>query len=123
MLVLGYLTVDLAPPTPPCLGCGSCCFSTLETYVRVDGADHSRLGERVDELTQFIGNRCYMRMHEGHCAALIVDLDTQSFVCSAYANRPAICRDLQRCSPECAGEIHEKGERPRALLRVLDARR
>ena len=81
-----------------------------------------RLGERGDELTVFIGNRCYMKMLDGHCAALVIDLDTRSFVCSAYANRPEICRSLQRASPECAGEIHEKGERPGTLLRMLDAR-
>ena len=80
------------------------------------------MGERADELTRFIGNRCYMKMSEGHCAALVIDLETHSFVCSAYEQRPAICRDLSRGSPECAGEIHEKGERPAALLRVLNAR-
>ncbi len=110
-------------PTPPCLGCGSCCFSKLDSYVRVNGDDHARLGERVPELTLFIGNRCYMRMHEGHCAALLIDLDTRSFVCSVYEQRPEICRELQRGSPECAGEIHEKGERPGALLCTLNARR
>ena len=91
--------------------------------MRVDGADHARLGERVEALTLFIGNRCYMRMHDRHCAALVIDLDTRSFVCSVYETRPGICRDLQRGSPECAGEIHEKGERPSTLLRALDARR
>ena len=117
------LTLAQALPTPPCLGCGSCCFSRLETYVRVDGDDHLRLGGRAEELTLFVGNRCYMRMFEGHCAALVIDLNTRSFVCSAYENRPEICRELLRCSPACAGEIHEKGERPGTLLRVLDARR
>ena len=107
---------------PPCLGCGSCCFSKLDTYVRVHGDDHVRLGDRVDELTVFIGNRCYMKMVDGHCAALLIDLDTRSFVCSAYAKRPEICRTLQRSSGECAAEIHEKGERPGTLLRMLDAR-
>ena len=122
MLRLSDLTLAQAVLIPPCLGCGSCCFSKLETYVRVQGADHTRLNERAEELTLFIGNRCYMRMAEGHCAALVVDLDTRSFVCSAYENRPEICRTLARGSPECAGEIHEKGERPAALLRMLDAR-
>ena len=80
------------------------------------------MGERAEQLTQFIGNRCYMKMFEGHCAALVIDLDTRSFVCSAYGERPAICRELSRGSPECAGEIHEKGERPSTLVRVLGAR-
>jgi Fe-S-cluster containining protein len=122
--VLRSALLPIAPalPTPPCLGCGSCCFSKLDSYVRVSGQDHTRLGERVAELTLFIGNRCYMRMAEGHCAALIIDVNTSRFVCSAYENRPEVCRELERGSPACAGEIHEKGERPAALLRVLNAR-
>jgi Fe-S-cluster containining protein len=105
--------------TPPCLSCGTCCFSTLANYVRVDGADHLRIGEHVDELTVFDGNRCYMRMAAGHCAALVVDAITRRFVCSIYGTRPGICRDLSRGSPACQGEIHEKGERPPALLHQL----
>ena len=108
---------------PPCLGCGACCFSHLANYVRLDGADHSRLGLAVDELTHFDGNRCYMNMHEGHCAALVIDLATRQFVCSIYETRPATCRDLERGSPACQGEIHQKGERPPLLMHSLLARR
>jgi hypothetical protein len=50
--------------------------------VRVDGFDHARLGARGDELTVFIGNRCHMTMHDGHCAALVIDVTTRRFVCS-----------------------------------------
>jgi uncharacterized protein len=113
------LTADDAPP---CLACGSCCFSKLATYARIDGSDHARLGDRVDELTVFIGNRCYMKMHDGHCAALAVDVVTRRFVCSAYETRPAVCRELERGSPACRGEIHEKSTRPVAFIRLLDAR-
>lgn len=108
---------------PACLDCGACCFSKLATYVRVDGADHARIGDRADDLTVFDGNRCYMRMSEGHCAALVVDLATRRFVCSIYDTRPAVCRDLLRTAPACRGELHEKSERPIALLRALDSRR
>jgi uncharacterized protein len=87
--------------------------------VRVVGSDHERLGERAFELTHFIGNRCYMKMAFGHCAALSVEVTTGRFVCSAYEQRPDVCRDLERASPECRAESHEKGERPRALLHVL----
>jgi hypothetical protein len=73
------VTPELAPP---CLGCGTCCFSALATFVRVDGFDHARLGARGDELTVFIGNRCHMTMHDGHCAALVIDVTTRRFVCS-----------------------------------------
>ena len=109
--------------TPACLGCGVCCFSTLPNYVRVHGADHARIGERVEDLTHFDGNRCYMDMCEGHCAALVIDLGTGQFVCSIYETRPNTCRDLQRTSPACQGEIHEKSQRPLLLVRSLLARR
>jgi Fe-S-cluster containining protein len=108
---------------PACLGCGTCCFSKLANYVRVDGVDHSRLGAEVDSLTHFDGNRCYMNMSEGHCAALEIELGTGRFVCSIYETRPSTCRDLQRSSSACQGELHEKSDRPLLLLASLLARR
>jgi Fe-S-cluster containining protein len=90
--------------------------------VRVDGFDHARLGARGDELTVFIGNRCHMTMHDGHCAALVIDVTTRRFVCSVYEDRPAVCRDLERGSPECRAERHEKSERPLLVLRRLEGR-
>ena len=108
---------------PPCLGCGACCFSKLEEYVRIDGVDHARIGERVDELTAFSGNRCYMRMLDGHCAALVIDVTTRQFVCSIYETRPRICRELARHSSECRAELHEKGERPSSALHMLGSTR
>ncbi|HEY1536509.1 MAG TPA: YkgJ family cysteine cluster protein [Polyangiaceae bacterium] len=108
-----------AEVAPACLECGACCFSRLANYVPVDGADHVRIGDQVDALTIFDGNRCYMRMSDGHCAALVVDLTTRRFVCSIYATRPAVCRELERSSAACRGEIHAKDERPKALLRML----
>lgn len=113
----------MAEDAPACLGCGACCFSRLANYVPVTGADHARIGARVDELTHFEGNRCYMNMREGHCAALVIDRTTRQFVCSIYDLRPNTCRDLERGSPACRGEIHEKGERPLLTLTALPARR
>jgi len=107
---------------PGCLDCGACCFSELANYVRVDGADHARLGAQAEDLTHFDGNRCYMNMAEGHCAALVLELLTGQFVCSIYEQRPNTCRDLERASPACRGEAHEKGERPLLLLSALLAR-
>jgi len=104
--------------TPACLRCGACCFSELPNYVRVTGADYARFGEQLnlEELTHFDENRCYMNMRDGHCAALTLDLATQQFVCSIYESRPSVCRDLERGSPACRAEFHEKGERPRVLM-------
>jgi uncharacterized protein len=83
-------------PVPECLACGACCFSRLETYVSVTGDDHARLGERADELVRFDGNRAYMRMLDGHCAALRIEKGSGQLVCGAYETRPQICRDLDR---------------------------
>ncbi len=108
---------------PACLTCGACCFSELANYVRVAGSDHARLGEQADQLTHFEGNRCYMNMHDGHCAALVLELSTLTFVCTIYDTRPDTCRDLERESMACRGEIHAKAERPLLRLTSLLARR
>lgn len=108
---------------PPCLSCGTCCFSRLASYVRVDGSDHARLADRADELTVFTGIRCHMKMLEGHCAALMVDELSGRFVCGVYESRPAVCRELERGSPACQGEILSKGTRPTELLLSLTSPR
>ncbi len=107
---------------PECLECGVCCFSDLEGFVRVWGADYERLGRSAPDLSVFIGNRCFMRMVDGHCAALELSPDTGAFVCSIYGQRPQICRDLERGSAECAGERSLKGDRPTRWLREVRSR-
>ncbi len=101
---------------PECLECGVCCFSRLETYVPVTGDDYSRLGERTDELVRFDGNKAFMRMLDGHCAALVVEKSSGRLVCGAYDTRPQTCRDLTRGSSACRGEIATKQERPLLAL-------
>jgi hypothetical protein len=102
---------------PECLVCGACCFSNLQSYVRVSGDDHARLGERADELARFDGHRAYMRMSEGHCGALRVNGTTGRLTCDAYAIRPEVCRTLARASGACLGEIASKADRPLVALR------
>ena len=71
------------------------------------GEDWSRLGDAAEEVAAFIGHRAFMRMNEGHCAALELRRDdhgTPEFFCTIYDRRPQICRDLARGSPECHGE-------------------
>ncbi len=102
-----------------CLACGVCCFSHTDRYVRVSGDDYERLGESAEALVSFIGNEAFMRMEGGHCAALRID-DTSGapqFFCTVYEARPSTCRTLERASPECAGERHEKHDRPLLALR------
>lgn len=104
------------PAVPECLACGTCCFSRLDTFVRVTGDDHTRLGERGDALVWFDGNRAFMRMEGGHCAALLVDVAARRFVCSVYEQRPQACRDLERGSPACLAELEQKRDRPLVAL-------
>ncbi|RYZ04280.1 MAG: zinc/iron-chelating domain-containing protein [Myxococcales bacterium] len=101
---------------PECLTCGACCFSQLERYVQVTGADYERLGERAEELVSFDGHQAHLRMVDGHCAALRVEASSGRFVCSAYEARPQTCRELARGSPECRAERDAKADRPLIAL-------
>ncbi len=95
-----------------CLTCGVCCFSNLDTYIRVSGEDWERLGADADRVAHFIGHRAYLRMERGRCASLRVERATGRYFCTIYEKRPQTCRDLGRGSPECLGELAEKGGRP-----------
>jgi len=70
------------------------------------------MDERARGYTHFLGNRCYLRLDEGHCAALQVEPGGPRFLCAIYEARPDVCRALERGSGVCRGERHEKGERP-----------
>lgn len=107
---------------PECLACGACCFSQLEAYVRVTGDDYARLGARAEELVWFDGNRAYLRMVDGHCAALELDGRSGRWACTAYAARPQICRELSRGSPECSAEREAKSLRVTLALARASSR-
>jgi Fe-S-cluster containining protein len=113
--------LNLSAPTD-CQRCGVCCFSPTEEYVWVTGYDWTRLGGEAERLAHFIGNRAFMRMTAGHCAALEViksaDGET-SFFCSIYENRPEICRVLERGSPECFADLETKAEQVAAQTSLL----
>lgn len=97
-----------------CLQCGACCFSLLPTYVRVLGDDWERLGEDAETVAHFIGYRAYMRMSDGHCAALVartVADGQREYFCTVYDRRPQVCRELARGSPQCAAERELKHDR------------
>lgn len=106
-----------APPPAGCLACGACCFSQLPTYVRVSGEDWTRLGDKAEAVAHFIGHRAYMRMAGGRCAALAVRdgaAGAREFFCTVYADRPQVCRDLERGSAACAAELEQKSARAAA---------
>ena len=81
--------------------------------MRVTGDDWERLGPAAEGLAHFLGNRAFMQMRDGHCAALDVRREASGqfdFFCTVYEQRPTICRALGRGSPECLGELATKGE-------------
>jgi len=110
---------DLGADLPGCVDCGACCFSDLPEYVRVFGCDLDRMDERAQAFTHFLGNRCFMRLDEGHCAALVIDPDLRRFVCSIYEARPDCCRALERGSGACRADRHEKAARPLLAVESL----
>jgi Predicted Fe-S-cluster oxidoreductase len=97
-----------------CLRCGVCCFSWLDTYVRVSGDDWARLGADAERFAHFIGHRAYLRMHDGHCAALearVAADGAREYFCTIYDRRPEVCRALDRGSPQCEAERALKADR------------
>lgn len=90
--------------------------------MRLDGDDWARLGSDAERLARFIGNRAYLRMTGGRCAALAVSIEPESgargFFCSVYDRRPRVCRDLARGSTECEAEIARKA--PAATFALPD---
>ena len=101
---------DLSVPAD-CRRCGACCCSGSPEYVRVTGDDWARLGPAAESLAHFIGQRAFLRMRDGHCAALALrrgDDGTTDFFCTIYDRRPQICRDLERGSPQCQAEVVRK---------------
>jgi len=88
----------------------------------VTGDDHARLGEDAERLVEWIGNLAFMKLDgEGdvrRCAALVVDARSGTFACSVYENRPQVCRDLERGSGACRGELAAKGDRPKRALAI-----
>jgi len=56
------------------------------------------------------------------CIALTIDPTTGTFACSIYETRPQVCRDLERASGACRGELANKGDRPKRALHVLRER-
>lgn len=98
--------------------CGACCFSESPRHARVTGDDYERLGDDAERLVVFLGNQAFMRIDGGCCAALRVDV-RGTFTCSVYERRPRVCRELERGSPACLGELATKAERPANALRQL----
>jgi Fe-S-cluster containining protein len=112
--------IDTGNDAPDCIACGACCFSTLRRYVPVSGDDYARLADHAERLVTWNENQAFLRLEDGHCAALAIERATGRFLCTVYESRPQVCRDLGRGSPECEGERALKADRPLIALRRRD---
>jgi len=77
------------------------------------------MDEIAQGLTTWRGNRCFMKIEDGRCAALAFDRASGTFRCTIYAVRPEVCRALERGSPACLGELETKRGRAAALVVTL----
>lgn len=86
------------------------------------GDDYERLGDDAEALVVFLENQAFMRIvgepGARRCAAL--DVVGGSSSCRVYAKRPQVCRDLERGSPACEGELLTKRSRIAPAARVWD---
>ena len=109
-------------PPSDCIDCGRCCFSEAPDYVRVWGADWDRMDDEARSFTVFGDNRCFMRIEDGRCAALVVDAEHGTFKCAIYAMRPEVCRSFERGSGTCRADYFAKGDRTLIAIERLRAR-
>lgn len=110
-------------PPPDCLPCGRCCFSEDASYLPLFGADLERLSPSSGVFVSMVDERPHMRLAEGHCAALVIDLEARVFKCGIYPERPDVCRALERGSSSCKFEHDRKLDRPDVSIAQLLARR
>lgn len=74
------------------------------------GDDWTQLGDRAGDVAHFLGTRAYMKLIDGHCAALEIREGSSGheYFCTVYEQRPQVCRDLARGSPQCEAELEQK---------------
>ena len=89
-----------------CQACGACCFGGSR-HVDVIGTDHERMTQTDHALTVFRENKCFMRMEDGHCVALL-QVDGR-YTCSIYERRPDMCRDFEAGDAACCYERERRG--------------
>jgi len=82
-----------------CQACGACCYGP-EEYVSVNGADLCRFDGRT--LGRYVvrrRDRVFLRMVQGHCAAL--HARQGHFSCRIYSMRPTPCHVVEAGGREC----------------------
>jgi Fe-S-cluster containining protein len=99
----------------PCSTCGRCCFGPRD-YVQIFDEDLPTLGDRLrDAFAVRSGSKRFMRMENGHCAAL--ERSGDRFRCAIYERRPLVCRVYEVgaatsfCAPGTEAPAETSGER------------
>jgi Fe-S-cluster containining protein len=93
------ITHDHDTELPPCVECGACCNFDDPRYAMVLEEDSERFLPEDHALTHWTAGRCFMRVVDGHCAAL-QQIEGMSW-CTIYERRPQGCRDAARGGPDC----------------------
>jgi Fe-S-cluster containining protein len=90
-----------------CLSCGACCYGP-EEYVAVSAVDLCRMTKKAaSRYVVTVGERKYMRMVHGHCAALHARQGHYS--CRVYGMRPQPCKIVDAGSRECLDARRRRG--------------
>jgi len=98
-----------ASDLPPCVECGACCNFEDPRYAMVLAEDSERLLPEDEALTHWTAGRCFMRVVDGHCAALR-EIEGMSW-CTIYERRPQGCRDAARGGPDCRAGLARRAAR------------
>ncbi len=69
-------------------------------------------------MVTWTADRAFLRLVDGRCAQLVAGppVEGQNRVqCGIYAERPSPCREFERGSAECLGELADKAARAEAF--------
>jgi hypothetical protein len=90
-----------------CQRCGACCYGPDE-YVSVGELDLGRMSRQTRaRLVVRRGERRYLKMLHGHCAALRARQGHYS--CRIYGERPSPCHVVEAGSRECLAARARRG--------------
>ncbi len=93
--------------TYDCQTCGACCYGP-EEYVSVLHVDLSRMTRPTRaRYVRRVGDRLYLKMLHGHCAALRARQG--HFSCRVYKERPTPCHTVKEGSRECLDARKRRG--------------
>ena len=91
---------------PQCLDCGACCRSINPRLVELLGRDLDTVPGAYIESD---ADGSHLRMiAEKACGGLVCSALGEKNACRIYAQRPFLCREFERGSPECLAAIADR---------------